>query len=367
MEGESDRKGSLFKALSTVISSSIRPSMYLEKISSKPSALMKKVYDLLSQDLRIDAFDELTRIDSSVPMKQYIEVVLYAARFLLANKLQNECYLFLVVAQAKIEEGYGLPYDYTLYEEIGNMFYLGKNYQEAIKAYERLLEIGERSPAVLNFNIGVCYQEMANYPGAIQAFLKSINLDGNLVKSIVCLGNCYQTLKQYDKAIGIFQQLPSSAESFTCIGNAYFFMKNYEEAIANYLKAIKLDPNPGTYNNLGAALKKAGLLQDAIFAMNDSLSLESSAETVANLITLYIEVGKTEEAEKLFESSKKVLNANDFKYFSKLISEKQARMKRASVIMSNVAIGLVKNIGTSPNTNSPVKKAANKFMHKGAK
>ena len=366
-----DKKGPLLKALGKAITTSLRPNMYLEKIPSNTPSLKQTVYQLLSQDLRIDAFDTLASIDSSTPIDQYIDSVLYAARFLLANKLSHECYLFLIVAQSRIESEYGSPYDFTLYEEIGNMFYLTKNYTEAIKSYERLLDLGERIPAMLFFNIGVCYQEIGNYPLAIQAYLKSINLDSSLVKVIIRLGQCYQALNQFDKSIGTFKQLPPTAESFTCIGNAYFFMKNYEEAIAHYLKALKISPSAGVYNNLGAALKKTGLLQDAIFAFNDSLALESSGDTVANLIALYIEVGKTDDAEKLFLASQKALSSQDRKYFNKFITEKQARARRATVIMGNFisAISKTPSVSVSPEGNSmsanaSAKKAANIFLKK---
>jgi tetratricopeptide (TPR) repeat protein len=339
-----DKKSSLMQALSKVISTSIRPTMYLEKIPAKSSDLKLRVYELLYQDSRIEAFNAITNIDSSINLQNYLDVVLYAARFLLANKLSSECYLFLAVAQSRVESVYGTPYDYSLYEEIGNMFYLIKNYAEAIKWYEKLLEIGERNSSVLYFNIGMCYQESGNYSGAIQAYLKSINLDSTFLKSIISLGHCYQTLGQHDKAIGTFKQLPSSSEAYVAMGNSYFFLKNYEEAISNYLKAIKINPAAGVYNNLGVALKKAGLLQDAIFAFNDALSFENTGETLSNLITLYIEVGKAEEAENLFNSSKKLLSAQDNKYFSRLVGEKMSRYKRSTIVPSKDESNLSKNI-----------------------
>ncbi|OMJ83894.1 hypothetical protein SteCoe_15123 [Stentor coeruleus] len=365
-----DKKAPLFSALGSAISKAIRPNMHLEKIPSKSSAIKTKVYELLSKDFRIEAFDALTEFSSSeVSIKDYIDAVLYAARFLLANKLNNECYLFLAVAQSRVEATYGSPFDYTLYEETGNMFYLTKNYQDAIRVYEKLMEIGERNPAILNFNMGMCYQELNNYPLAIQSFLKSINLDASFTKAAVALGQCYNSLGQYDKAIGTFKQLPDCLEAYVLMGNAYFFMKNYEDAIVQYMKAISINPSAGMYNNLGASLKKAGLLQDAIFAFHDSLALESSGDTVANLITLYIEVGKPDEAEKLYQSSKKFLSNQDSKFFGKLIGEKVERMRRATMIMNKAVMAFSKSPSVNPPSEGPsvneaVGKAANIFMKK---
>ena len=182
----------------------------------------------------------------------------------------------------------------------------------------------------------MCYQEMGNYPGAIQAYLKSINLDGNNVNAVIKLGQCYQTLGQFEKAIGTFKQLPISAETYTSMGNAYFFMKNYEEAIAYYLKALQVSPSAGIYNNLGAALKKAGFLQDAIFALHDSLSLETSGDTVDNLLTLYVEVGKTEEAENLYNSSKKFLNTQDIAELYSVNKATSDYLKQIKAIKSSI-------------------------------
>jgi tetratricopeptide (TPR) repeat protein len=364
----SDRKNAFLAGLGKAISEAMIVNLYIEKIPSTSSKIKTQVFTLLSQDDRIDAFDVLTNFESEgVKKEDYIDAVLYAGRFLLANKLTNECYLFLAVCQSRVESVYGSPFDYTLYEEIGNMFYLNKNFSEAIKCYERLLELGERSQAVLYFNIGMCYQELNNYSLAIQSCLKSINLDPTFTKAFLSLGQCYHHLNQFDRAIGIFQQLPDCAEAFTCIGNCYYQMKNYEEAIRFYLKSIHLKPEPGVYNNLGAALKKAGFLQDAIFAFNDSLAAENNSEAAGNLITLYVELGKIEEAEKLFFDSRKVLSQQDSKFFQRLIDDKAERMRRASVIVSKAVSIMSKNpsVNLSPDEKSSppaVNKAANLFL-----
>lgn len=358
-----ERKNAFLSGLGKAITTAMHTNLYIEKIPSNASKLKTEVFNLLSQDYRIEAFDVLTNFDSETASKKdYIDTALYAGRFLLANKLNNECYLFLTVCQARVESVYGSPFDYTLYEEIGNMFFLTKNFVEAIKFYEKLMELGERSQAVLYFNIGMCYQELNNYPLAIQSFLKSINLDTGYIKPFLALGQCYQHLNQYDKAIGIFQQLPDCPEAFTCIGNAYFQMKNYEEAISFYLRSISLKPDSGVYNNLGAALKKAGFLQDAIFAFNDSLALENTSEASGNLITLYVEVGKIEDAEKIFSESKKILSAQDLKFFQRLIEEKAERMRRASIIASKA----VSIMSKSPSVNTPDRGNSSPLTHKAA-
>lgn len=73
------------------------------------------------------------------------------------------------------------------------------------------------------------------------------------------------------------------------------------------MKAIEIKEEPGSFNNLGCALKKVGLLQDAIYAFNDSLTLQPNPEAASNLLTLYIEVGKLVEAATLLGNCTKLL------------------------------------------------------------
>jgi tetratricopeptide (TPR) repeat protein len=54
----------------------------------------------------------------------------------------------------------------------------------------------------------------------------------------------------------------------------HFKMNNYEEAVVHYLRSLELKEDAGVYNNLGCSLKELGLLQDALYAFNDSQALE---------------------------------------------------------------------------------------------
>ena len=208
------------------------------------------------------------------------------------------------------------------------------------------MEINEAPESRMYFSIGICNQMALNYSQAIECYLKSIAADPRYTKSLVNLGQCYLQVGNFDKALAAFQQLPLSSETLVCIGNTYFRMANFEEAVAHYLRATEIKEDPGAYNNLGCALKKLNLYQDAIYAFTDSLALQPSSETANNLITLYIELGKLEEAKNFIELSSKLLTANELKVYSKYIDESRLSELRTTFMLKNKSLlGALKRTG----------------------
>ena len=146
------------------------------------------------------------------------------------------------------------------------------------------------------------------------------------------------------KAIQAYQQMIVSSESLLCLGNAHFHDKNFEDAIQFYLRSIEFKEDPGTYNNLGVALKKVGLFQDSIFAFTDSLSMKPNAEAATNLLTLYIELGKKADAQQIFKVCGHLVAPTELKLLTKLYEENFPN--RRTTIMSskspNLFIGLLR-------------------------
>jgi len=336
-ESKSSFLGAINKALSVSVQ---KGTLYLEKLPAGSSALKQRIHELFSKDMRTQAFDILMNITAQTPKQDYLDSVLFAGRFLLGNNLVNECYIFLTVCDERMERVYGSPKDFALMEEIGNMFYLTGQCYEAIKWYEKLMDMNEAPESRMYFNIGMCYLVMQNYTQAIEAFLKSTSADPKFNKSWVNLGYCYLQIGNPDKAISSFKQLPLSCESLTCTGNAYFQLGNYEEAIAHYLRAVEIKEESGTYNNLGAALKKVGLFQDAIYAFTDSLSVHPNSEAASNLATLYIEVGKVEEARVLLRSCYRLLSQSEVRALSRYVEDSKDNPKIS--ILGSISPALIK-------------------------
>jgi tetratricopeptide (TPR) repeat protein len=339
------KENQFFKGLQISLNQAASKStLIIEKLKAGSSQFYSQIHEYLSQNNRIHAFNTLFNITSEVKRFDYIETVLLAGRFLLLNQLISECYIFLTMCQEKVEQIYGEPIDYTLVEEIGNMFYLSGQSDIAITWYEKLMEMNEAPESRMFFNIGMCYQLENNFPKAIESYVKSTYADPKFYKSWVNMGYCYLHDNKPDKALQSFQQLPLSGENLVCVGNAHFRQGNIEEAIAYYLRSAELKEDPGTYNNLGVALKKVGLLQDSISAFSDSLSLRPNSEAAINLITLYVELGKKSEAQQIFKMCLKAIPIEEHPNINKMLETIAAPSRRLSIFPKEAQGTVVNNI-----------------------
>ncbi|OMJ91157.1 hypothetical protein SteCoe_6325 [Stentor coeruleus] len=372
MEKEADFFTGLASALTQASNKAV---MVIEKLSIGSSQYKTMIHELLSRNQRMQAFDILVKITSEIKKNDYLDSVLLAGRFLLVNQLISECYIFLTICQEKVVEVYGEPIDYSLIEEIGNMFYLSGQTEIAITWYEKLMEMNEAPESRMYFNIGMCYQVEENYKKAIENYIKSTYADPKFNKSWINLGYCYIQDHQPDKALQSFQQLPLSGENLICVGNAHFRMGNYEEAIAFYLRSVELKEDSGAYNNLGIALKKVGLLNDAINAFSDSLALKPNSEAAVNLVTLYFELGKRSEAQNLLRICGKIIPEKQLKAITKQLEQKLLAYKanltnrsslEAVALHTNRKTMIAKPSGIMPVTSSRIPAKSPQFHRKKA-
>lgn len=107
-----------------------------------------------------------------------------------------------------------------------------------------------------------------NYPAAIQAADKALEYNPEDLTLYGYVGGCYQQMKEYEKAIGIYNQqlalldstdLEMRAEVITSMADAYSEMDSTSRAVECYETALELDPtNSGTLNNYAYYLAQRG-------------------------------------------------------------------------------------------------------------
>ena len=115
--------------------------------------------------------------------------------------------------------------------------------REAIETFEKAAEIEERGE--IYYNIGVCYYEENNLDDAIKYYEKSIELLPDFVSSYINLAVCYsrkfrieEGMKYAKKAIEIN---PHMYEPYATLGSCYRELGQYEDAVENYKKCLELD------------------------------------------------------------------------------------------------------------------------------
>ena len=140
------------------------------------------------------------------------------------------------------------------------------------------------------FWLGYAYYNDKQFQEAINAFKRSINLSSSAPDPYTVLAASYIQLKKYDKAITATKraiQIKPNSFAYITMGNAYCAKKQFNEAIAAYKKAVEIDPNYSAafrklgltlsvkkdYNGAARAFKKAAELSPSILSYWTDLAI----------------------------------------------------------------------------------------------
>ncbi len=125
--------------------------------------------------------------------------------------------------------------------------YLKKNdYKNAVLHLERLHELLPDSVKIRN-SLGINYINSSEYKKAENLFLNILSKEPNHVFANGELGIVYALTGKHRESVEIYEKLitivPDNSIIYMNLGNSYQELKNYEKAINTYKKSIELDPN----------------------------------------------------------------------------------------------------------------------------
>lgn len=140
-------------------------------------------------------------------------------------------------------------------KQYGNEDYLG-----AIESFKEALEAGveEYEAAYVQSCMGNCYDTIGLYDKALEAHKVAIKLDGEQAEYWVNIGVTYRKLSDYNLAVNAYNkaiELDSEyAEAYSSLGVIYFINTQNTEAIEYFIRAIELDPSlASAYGNCALA------------------------------------------------------------------------------------------------------------------
>ena len=147
--------------------------------------------------------------------------------------------------------------NYIAYAGRGNAYFALGNHKEAIKDYDRAIEISPEFSEAHN-NRGSVYLKLGNYRQAIADYDRAIEVNPGNQEAYYNRGTAYEALGYQEQAIADYDRVievnPRLASTYFRRGNAYASLGNYRQAIADYDRAIEVNPRfAEAYCNRGNA------------------------------------------------------------------------------------------------------------------
>jgi tetratricopeptide (TPR) repeat protein len=152
------------------------------------------------------------------------------------------------------------------------------------------------------YNLGLLLNKTNRSREAIEAFREAIKQDPKLAAAHIDLGNALrnegeldQALRSYDDAVKVDPAM--EARSLIGISNVLYQRGDLEESLKAIRRSIKLEPQvPLAHDNLGLALLKKGLVDEAIAAHRKALELRPDPDVQRNLAAALLRKGELDEA-----------------------------------------------------------------------
>ena len=136
------------------------------------------------------------------------------------------------------------------------MYYKKRNYNYALKAYERVIKINDKNElgrkaltnlAVLNIKLSDNEEAYKKSKNMIE---RALLLEPGDVNALFSMGIIYSKKREFDQAIDTFYQVIKGtqdskliAESYHNIGKCYYQQKEYKKALQAFTRGLNEDPS----------------------------------------------------------------------------------------------------------------------------
>jgi tetratricopeptide (TPR) repeat protein/predicted amidophosphoribosyltransferase len=181
-------------------------------------------------------------------------------------------------------------------------------FDEATKCHDKALEINPQHPTGWN-NKGVSLQDLGRFDEAIKCYEKALKINprnadawSNKGVSLTDLGRFDEAIKCCEKALEIN---PKKVNAWVNKGNSLRRLGRFDEAIKCHDKALEIDPqNAGAWNNKGVSLVKLGRFDEAIACYEKALEINpQQADAWYNMGNSFLKLGRFDKAIKCYEKT----------------------------------------------------------------
>lgn len=261
-----------------------------------PSLPGIKFHDRIEKKMLSNLFDRYNRKDTrKFEMTEEQKLI-----FQEGNTHYNEGKLDLALKsyEKALEAGKPVP---DIYNNIGDIYLLKNNLEEAEKIFGELLE---KYPdyAYGYYNYGLILQKKGDFKKALKFLNKAIKIEPHVAKFYNSLSAVYCDRTDFEKAISCLLKAlktdPHYIMAHINLSKIYLIRKEFNKALKHCEKAIKISPdNSAIYNQLGRIYQARGETDKAAGCYLKALDI--SPETVQ----LHYTLGELFEVRKLISKA----------------------------------------------------------------
>jgi tetratricopeptide (TPR) repeat protein len=178
-------------------------------------------------------------------------------------------------------------------------------FEEAIRTYNRVIALSSNQPrtaAIANFRIGNAYMAQAKFGNAEVAFARAVALNPGDAESYNNLGEALGELKQYPRALEAFTKAINLDQKLLKAkynqAVSYDRMRNFRYSEFVFRNLIKNNPRYSlAFDGLAVTLSKAGRAKEAITFHEQAIALDPREPSYYyNYAISYLMMGNTAKA-----------------------------------------------------------------------
>ncbi len=191
-----------------------------------------------------------------------------------------------------------------IYKRLGDLYMISGEYQKAIDNYENSLNSGNPKSVAVGIKIGECYERLGFYDKALLIFSQYKDKAKGIEKGIIAgkigivkwhLGDfdeAKQYLEEYLKMAKKYKSAEDEAEAYRNLAIIYYYFSKYDVAIEHAKKALDKAIESGKYDLIANAYNVIGVIYNRQNLMDDALEYFKKYLEIAEKIGNYDYISK---------------------------------------------------------------------------
>ena len=202
------------------------------------------------------------------------------------------------------------PGNYKAYLNIGDIYFIKKDYNEALKYYQKALDVNPKFSAA-HLGIGIIDERLGRTSAALERYRTALKFDPLNREALYSLGTLYLNTAQYVNAIITLERLISlsanNPDVYYNLGLCYYYIGDYKKAMEAYQQSLKINPyKADVHNSMGVSLLMMGEVDRAMEEYAVTIRIDPKfAQAYGNMGLVYKQMGEKDKAIAMFKEALK--------------------------------------------------------------